>query len=121
MTLVRRRTVDADYVGRQTGFPGTRLAAASFRTTPESRQSLEVVQYLSQAGPPGDPATNRAGNAHLCLMVDDLNGAYEELSRLGVPFKSPPVHITSGPNEGGWVVYFLDPDGFTVELFQPPP
>ena len=28
MILVRRRTVDGDYVGQQTGIPGVRLAAA---------------------------------------------------------------------------------------------
>jgi hypothetical protein len=30
------------------------------------------------------------------------------------------VRITSGPNEGGYVVYLYDPDGYTIELFQPP-
>jgi catechol 2,3-dioxygenase-like lactoylglutathione lyase family enzyme len=120
MSLVRRRTADADYLGLQTVFPGVRLAAASFKTTPESRQSLELVQYLSHAGPPGDPGTNRAGIAHLCLLVDDLSAAYDQLRQRGVRFHSPPVLITSGPNQGGWVVYLFDPDGFTVELFQPP-
>jgi catechol 2,3-dioxygenase-like lactoylglutathione lyase family enzyme len=120
LILVRRRSTDADYIGRQTGFPGVRLEAASFKATPESRQSIEIVQYASHAGPPADPATNRAGNAHICLQVDDLAAAHESLLTRGVAFKTPPVAITSGPNQGGLVVYLLDPDGFTIELFQPP-
>lgn len=121
MTLVRRRPkVDADYVARQTGYDKVALSVASFKASPESRQSLEVVEYLNHAGPPSEPATNRPGISHLCLVVDDLRACYEDLRSRGVRFKSEPVHITAGPNEGGLVVYFYDPDGYTLELFQPP-
>jgi catechol 2,3-dioxygenase-like lactoylglutathione lyase family enzyme len=36
------------------------------------------------------------------------------------PAPSEPVTITAGANVGGLVVYFYDPDGYTLELFQPP-
>ena len=121
MELIRRRPrVSADYVAKQTGYPGVELDVASFRVSPNSPQSLEVVQYLSQAGQPCEVTTNQAGSSHLCLLVDDLHHCYEQLSRDGVQFKSEPVEITAGPNQGGWVVYFNDPDGYTLELFQPP-
>jgi hypothetical protein len=38
----------------------------------------------------------------------------------GVRFKSPPVTITAGPNRGGLVAYLFEPDGYQLELFQPP-
>jgi lactoylglutathione lyase len=117
--LVRSRTTDADYVGRQTGFPGVRLNVASLRVTPESTLSIELVEYVSHTGVPAEPATNRAGNSHFCLTVDDIHAAYESLRRRGVRFKTPPVPVTSGPNQGGFVVYLHDPDGYTVEFFQP--
>lgn len=121
MTLVRRRPrVDNQYVALQTGYPGVVLDVASFRVSPESRQSLEIVQYLNQSGPPAETATNRPGNSHLCLTVDDLRTCYADLKAKGVRFKSEPVTITDGPNAGGLVVYFYDPDGYTLELFQPP-
>jgi catechol 2,3-dioxygenase-like lactoylglutathione lyase family enzyme len=119
MELLRRRETDADYIGLQTGYRGVRLAAASFRPTPDSPQSMEVVQYLTHAGEAADPATNRAGNSHLCLTVDDLGVAYRALRERGVKFRSEPVEITSGPNQGGLVIYLYDPDGYTIELFQP--
>jgi catechol 2,3-dioxygenase-like lactoylglutathione lyase family enzyme len=120
LTLVRRRSTDAEYIARQTGYSGARLEIASFRVRPGSGLSLELVQYVSHPGPAGEPGTNRAGAAHVCLQVDDIRAAYEALRQRGACFKTPPVEITSGPNQGGLGVYLLDPDGFTIELFQPP-
>ena len=120
MKLVGRRAcVDADYVAQQTGYEGVRLSVASFRVQEESQQSMEVVEYLNHIGEPANPATNRPGITHLCITVDDLQLAYEDLKAKGVEFKSEPVTITAGPNEGGLVVYFYDPDGYTLEMFQP--
>lgn len=120
MTLVRRRPqVDNDYVALQTGYAGVVLSVASFKVAPDSAQSLELVQYLNHNGPAAETATNRAGNSHLCLTVSDLRACYRDLQARGVRFKSEPVMITAGPNQGGLVVYFFDPDGYTLELFQP--
>lgn len=121
MTLIRRRPeVRAAYVEKQTGYPGVVLSVASFRVSPGSRQSLEVVQYLNQAGAPARTSTNQPASSHLCLTVSDLQACYAELKHQGVVFVSEPVRITAGPNEGGLVVYFQDPDGYVLELFQPP-
>ncbi|HVC97922.1 MAG TPA: VOC family protein [Pirellulales bacterium] len=121
MTLHRRRPqVDNDYVSLQTGYAGVVLNVASFRITPDSPQSLEVVQYMNHSGPPVPTATNRPASSHLCLTVSDLRACHADLKAKGVRFKSEPVTITAGPNAGGLVVYFYDPDGYTLELFQPP-
>lgn len=121
LTLHRRRPqIDNDYVGLQTGYTGVVLNAASFKVSPDSEPSLEIVQYVNHAGPPAETATNRPGNSHLCLMVSDLRACYWDLKAKGVRFKSEPVTITAGPNAGGLVVYFNDPDGYTLELFQRP-
>jgi len=120
MELIGRRPhVAADYIAQQTGYDGVELSVASFRVSPTSRQSLEVVQYLNRADKPSDQATNRPGNTHLCLLVNDLRACYADLKEQNIHFKSEPITITSGPNKGGLVVYFLDPDGYTLELFQP--
>ncbi len=52
--------------------------------------------------------------------MNNLRACYADLKAKGVRFKSEPVTITSGPNAEGLVVYFYDPDGYTLELFQPP-
>jgi len=121
MTLIRRRPhVDNDYVGLQTGYAGVVLNVASFKVSPDSLQSMEIVQYMNHIGDVADTATNRPGNSHLCFTVDDLNACHADLKGKGVRFKSDPVTITAGPNAGGLVAYFYDPDGYTLELFQPP-
>lgn len=121
MELIRRRPrVTADYVSRQTGYDGVELSVASFRVSPATGQSIEIVQYLTHIGQPSDPATNRPGSSHICLLVDDLQASYDDLRAKGVRFTSEPVLITAGPNKGGWVIYFQDPDGYALELFEPP-
>ena len=121
LTLVRRRPqIDSSYVGEQTGYPALVLSAASLKVSHDSRQSLELVQYMNHAGPPADTASNRPGNSHLCLATNDLRACHAALTAQGVRFKTAPVEITAGPNQGGLVVYFYDPDGYTLELFQPP-
>jgi len=120
LTLVRRRPhVDSDYVALQTGYDGVVLNVASFQIA-EGSPTLELVQYMTHAGPPAAAATNQPGISHLCLTVNDLQSAYDDLRARGVTFRSATVRITSGPNAGGLVVYFADPDGYTLELFQPP-
>jgi catechol 2,3-dioxygenase-like lactoylglutathione lyase family enzyme len=121
MELIGRRpSVTADYVARQTGYQNVELNVASFRVGRNSPQTLEVVQYMTDRGEPSDQATNRPGNSHLCMLVDDLRESYHDLVTRGVRFKSEPVEITAGPNAGGLAVYLSDPDGYTLELFQPP-
>ena len=120
LELLSRRQADADYVGLQTGLPGVRLDVASFKLAPDSDMMLQLAQYLTHFAGGSDQASNRAGNSHLCLVVDDLQAAYRELAAQGVRFKSPPIEITAGPHRGGWGVYLFDPDGYTVELHQRP-
>jgi catechol 2,3-dioxygenase-like lactoylglutathione lyase family enzyme len=120
LTLLRRRSAGAAYIGEQTGYPGARLEVASFTTHPESGITLEIAQYVTHPGPGLEPGTNRPGAAHLCFQVENIHAAYDALRRQGVTFKSAPVAISSGPNEGGFGVYISDPDSFTIELFQPP-
>jgi catechol 2,3-dioxygenase-like lactoylglutathione lyase family enzyme len=117
---LRRRSSDAPYLGEQTGHPGLRLEMASFALTSDGGMTLELVQYMTHAGLAADTATNRAASTHVCFRVDDIHRAYDALQAHGVRFLTAPVPITSGPNAGGLAVYFLDPDGYTLELFQPP-
>ena len=50
-TLHRRRPhVDNDYVALQTGYSGVVLNVASFKVSPDSPQSLEVVPYMNHSG-----------------------------------------------------------------------
>jgi lactoylglutathione lyase len=119
MSLYRRQQGTAPYLATITGFEGVRLEVALLKA-PEGGGMLELLQYVSHPAAATDRATNRPGNAHLCFKVSDIRAACDELRRKGVRLISDPAEITAGVHQGAYGVYLRDPDGFTVELFQPP-
>jgi len=58
-------------------------------------------------------------DAHLCFLVPDLRTVHARLAAAGVDFVSGPVEVDTGANAGGLGLYLRDPDGITLELFQP--
>ena len=113
---------DAPYLADIVGYADLRLRQAFLQLPGLSDHRLELIQYLNNAGSAVDLSTNRVGSAHLCLVVDDIASAFTELRRQGVPFRSDaPVPITAGVNRGAFGAYFTDPDGISLELFQPAP
>lgn len=119
MHVVHQQETTAPYVGAVTGFPGAVLKIAHLKVSLEDSHTLELLQYVSHPGEPTDRATNRPGNGHLAMRVDDLQAWYDRLKAHGVEFRSEPVPVTTGMNAGGRAVYMRDPDGFTIELIQP--
>jgi lactoylglutathione lyase len=119
MTLYKRQQGTAAYLSTITGFPDVRLEVALLKA-PDGSGMLELLQYVSHPAQATDRATNRPGNGHLCFKVPDIHEACEELRQRGVRLISEPAEITAGVHKGAYGVYLRDPDGFTIELFQPP-
>jgi catechol 2,3-dioxygenase-like lactoylglutathione lyase family enzyme len=115
---------DNDYTRRLVGVEGARLKVAMLRIPGhepgEAGHVIELVEYLEPRGMVLDHTPNNVGAAHVAFIVEDSNALYERLSAAGVEFVSPPVAITAGRNRGGYTCYLRDPDGFTLELMQPP-
>jgi len=121
LELLARRESRADYVADIVGYPGAVLQMAWLRH-PSGGPILELLQYVEPAGRPVDTATPNPGTAHVCFGVPDIQATFERLRAAGVTFKSDgPVAITHGVNQGGYGIYFTDPDGITLELLQPRP
>lgn len=122
MQLIHQRDTTEPYVSQVTGFPEARLKIAHLKLGPDDPHTLELLQYVSHPGEPTDRATNRPGNGHLALRVDDIHAWHKRLSEAGVEFRSTaPVPVTTGINMGSYAIYLRDPDGFTIELVQPAP
>lgn len=100
------------------GFPDGIIKGA-FLAIPGTEHRLELFEYVHPRGSALDVRNNNPGSTHIALNVDDLVPLYETLKAKGVQFRSPPIYLDEGPNTGGWAVYMLDPDGITIELFQP--
>jgi lactoylglutathione lyase len=112
-----RGEVTAEYMPRLVGIPGARLKIVGLDVP---GLHLDLIEYLAPKGTESAGSTADVGNVHIGFSVDDLWAAYRHLSAAGVRFKSEPVSPTTGPNKGGWAVYFVDPDGVTLEMIQRP-
>lgn len=53
---------------------------------------------------------------NIVLEVDDVHVRYEQLVARGLSFLTPPAQ----PPWGGWRCFAQDPDGYLIELEQPP-
>jgi catechol 2,3-dioxygenase-like lactoylglutathione lyase family enzyme len=82
---------------------------------------LELIEYVQPREQAPALATSMPGVAHLAFDVADIDAALAHLAAAGTTPVSPPVEIDSGTNRGMRACYLRDPDGFTIELMQPPP
>lgn len=82
------------------------------------------VELLEYRGPERMSAASRPcdfGAGHLCFYTDAIDDLVQRAHDLGFETRSAgPVDITAGPNAGARSVYLLDPDGYSIELFQRP-
>lgn len=106
-----------EYIGTLIGHPEVDLHATILRL-PNSDVALELLEYGNVDGTPIDSDNGNPGTAHLAFFVDALDDIYDRLRAAGVESVSEPVTPTMGPNEGGRVVYLIDPDGIRIELIQ---
>ena len=126
LEFVRSQVQKNEYTDKLVGFPNAHLKVAQLRvpgaTIPLSRHHIELVEYVHPRGAEIPLDTNRPGVGHWAFMVDDIHAEFDRLKSRGVRFKAEaPIAIEEGVNKGGYTVYFLDPDGITLELLQPPP
>jgi catechol 2,3-dioxygenase-like lactoylglutathione lyase family enzyme len=113
-----RQTSDASYLAL-TGYPGVEIAAAFVRL--QDGATLELQEYHRvDAGPARSPGTAAVGSSHVSLRVDDLEATLRRAEAAGGRRVTDAVDIDRGINAGGRAVYLRDPDGYTIELFEPP-
>jgi|tagenome__1003787_1003787.scaffolds.fasta_scaffold18613841_1 catechol 2,3-dioxygenase-like lactoylglutathione lyase family enzyme len=108
---------DAEVVG----YPDVRMSAAYFDLP--GGTLLELFQYANpaSAAPPSNE-TYVVGNAHLGLVLDDLDLTCERVRAQGATLRSAaPVPLRGGAHAGGRSIYIRDPDGITIELLELPP
>jgi catechol 2,3-dioxygenase-like lactoylglutathione lyase family enzyme len=111
---------EGGYLAAIVGYPDAHVRMAHLRA-PGAEHVIELFEYLAPQGQGADVQPRNVGASHLCFLVDDLPAYYEWLRAHGVDtFVSPPVEVDTGVNRGGYALYLTDPDGITVELFQPP-
>jgi catechol 2,3-dioxygenase-like lactoylglutathione lyase family enzyme len=83
---------------------------------------LELQEYHRPRGTPCPPGAEAdPGRGHLGLRVSDLDALVSQLREAGAFLRSPePVLLEQGEYTGWRAIYALDPDGYSVELMEPP-
>lgn len=114
------KVLDGPYLGDVTGYPGVHLDAAMIELP--GGTWLEILDYRVADKEPNDMSTANPGNVHLCLRVGDIDAVWDRAMAAGATAISPgPVEVSEGPNRGAKACYLREPDGITIELFQPRP
>src|SRR4051794_20161123 len=120
LEVIAEQEKQGGYLAAIVGYPDAHVRMAHLRL-PGGEHVIELFEYVTPDGFAADVEPRNVGASHLCFLVDDLDLAYSELLDAGVDtFVSPPVEVDTGINRGGKGVYLRDPDGITIELFQPP-
>lgn len=115
-----RRTLEGPRLAELVGYPTVRIECCWFDLP--GGVALELLHYLEPAEPACESGSAHAGNVHVCLRVEDMTAAHAHALASGArPVSHAPVEIAQGPRAGTRVAYLRDPDGVTIELFQPPP
>jgi catechol 2,3-dioxygenase-like lactoylglutathione lyase family enzyme len=115
-----RKKWNVEYVGEVVGYRGLVLEAAFWRLP--GGTILELIEYVEPPPRSVNLETYNIGNAHLCLVTDDMDSDFERLRPLGAAFRSErPVEIPWGPYRGGKACYLRDGDGISIELLELPP
>jgi glyoxylase I family protein len=81
---------------------------------------IDLQQYLEPQGKVADSKLGDVANSHFCIEVEDIHRAYRELQSKGVEFVSEPVEFDLEHEGVLGVVFFLDPDGYVLELVDYP-
>lgn len=117
--VVMRQEKQGGYLAAIVGYPDADVKMAHLRL-PGCQHRLELFEYRVPRSAPRDLEPRNVGNAHICFVAPDLDKLYERLVERRVATFSPPVPIDTGANAGGVSLYLRDPDGITLEVFQPP-
>ena len=115
-----RGLVEWEHLDRIIGLDGTQIEWAELEL-PDGAV-LELFAYWRPRAAPLPPGgMNRPGMAHICLEVDHIEQVVERLTEAGYRARSRElVTIPRGAYKDFKCIYFLDPDGVTLELSERP-
>lgn len=81
---------------------------------------IELIQFFEPK--PGSNAQKvyETGTSHIEFRVRNIDEAKTSLEAKGLRFNTDPIRIGDGPLKGRSYVYFSDPDGLMLGLFEEP-
>lgn len=116
----RRRVTDA-FIKRIVAVGELDAIEVAYLALPDGTVAVELLRYDGADACEGRARPCDPGSGHVCLLVGDAHAVWERaLAAGGTARSEAPVRIADGPYAGGFSGYLADPDGYPVELLQPP-
>jgi catechol 2,3-dioxygenase-like lactoylglutathione lyase family enzyme len=115
--LIEPEDVTGPGFGKATKLSGARIRYSILRVG-DGTSLIWLIQFLKPKAKRSTQRVYDTGAPHIAFGVDDIGAAKAELEAKGVKFNSEPIRIGDGPLRGTLFVYFQDPDGITLELFE---
>lgn len=107
---------DNPELGPAVGVPGAALRQVCLHA---GNTILELLEYRSPPSATSNPLpSNDVGASHVAFLVDDVHAKKAELEAQGVRFLSDVNVVDEGTLSGWRWVYFVDPDGYPLELVE---
>jgi lactoylglutathione lyase len=114
------RIANHDYLREVTAVPSEEVRIVYLKV-PGTRVPIELLEHRGIERVPARTRPCDPGSVHVGLQVQDIQALHDHMQSLGYESRSGhPVEITAGPFAGARTCFFPDPDGFLVELQQPP-
>ena len=113
-----RRLYKEEYVGTVVGYENVIMDCAFF--TLPNNTILELIEYYEPYKGTVDMESYNVGNAHLCLIVDNMEREIERVKDFVLMITDGIGISTGGPYKGSKVIYFRDPDGISIEVVEYP-
>jgi catechol 2,3-dioxygenase-like lactoylglutathione lyase family enzyme len=85
---------------------------------PVGNTLLELLAYETPVGRPFDLRRIDVGAVHISFGVEDLRGMHARMVDIGVKFVGEPLEVENPAFGRFTYVFFDDPDGFPLELFE---
>lgn len=86
--------------------------------TTEGETLVELLEYKNPRGKAFTLNCADIGAPHISFLVDDIGETYQRLVQMGYRPTTEPLPVDETTQPGARTVYFYDPDGIVVELFQ---
>jgi lactoylglutathione lyase len=115
-----RRDSSSPHLPQVTGMPVETLRKANL-AIPGTAIDLEILEWGGLERRSGAARACDWGTGHICLYVDDAEAMLMRLRAAGYALgATAPYSFTEGPNAGAKALYLTDPDGYVIELYEPP-
>jgi catechol 2,3-dioxygenase-like lactoylglutathione lyase family enzyme len=103
--------------GRATKIDGAKIRYTVLRVG-DGTSLVWLIQFLAPRARPSRQQVHDTEAPHIAFRVDDIDEAKARLEARGVKFTSEPIRVDDGPLSGRSFVYFPDPDGVILEIFE---